>query len=178
MNLGITLDKAIEIISLYFDQFPGIKVYVENSHKMSLDNYFVLNEFGQRKYTYGSNPIFQGTAAYNASLRLAQNVRVQSTASTFGLMCFARLNQSIKKIGGKCICTVYDSIEMEIPIPRAAEALELTYYHLDDEPVNIYDWLKLPVGVDAEIGFNWGKAKHIHRGATQTEIEQLLSTMR
>lgn len=174
MNLGITLDRANELIALYFEQFPGIKVYVEESHKMALENNFVLNEFGQRKRTYGCFPVFKGTAVYNGALRLAQNVRVQSTASTFGLMCFARLNQTIKRLGGKCTCTVYDSIEMEVPIEKAAEALEAVFYHLDDEPVQLYDWLKIPVGVDAEIGFNWGDAEGVKRGATQEQIEEML----
>ena len=75
------------------------------------------------------------------------------------------------------LCSVYDSIEIQVPIARAAEALEAVFYHMDDEPLEIYDWLELPVGVEAEIGWNWGDAKVIHRGSTQEEIMELLATM-
>ena len=36
-----------------------------------------------------------------------------------------------------------------------------------------FAWLDLPVGVDAEIGLNWGDAQHIKRGTTQQEIEKM-----
>jgi len=87
--------------------------------------------------------------------------------------CFAELNKAIKPLGAKSICTVYDSIELEVPIEVAAEVLELAFYHLNDKPVLDFDWLTLPLGVDAEIGLNWGDAVHINRGATQEEIEAL-----
>lgn len=177
-QLGVTLERAKELMELYFNLFPGVKTYVECSHEMALSNGFVIGPFGQRKMEFGAKSVFKGTAVYNGALRNAQNVRVQNTTSTFGLACFARLNEAIKKYGAMSLCTVYDSIELQVPIKHAAEVLELAFYILNDEPVKIYDWLELPVGVDAEIGFNWGDAVHINRGATQEEIEKLLETLK
>lgn len=176
-NLGISLDQAKELVNLYLNAFPGIKTYVECSHKMALENHYVFNPFGQRKMTYGAMEIFKGTAVYNGSLRLAQNVRVQGTSSSFGLWAFTQFNDAVKKIGGKCICTVYDSIEIEIPLAFTAQALELGFIHLNDAPVSHFDWLDLPVGVDAEIGTTWGNAKHIARGSTQEQIEALIRSL-
>ena len=68
----------------------------------------------------------------------------------------------------------YDSIEAQVPIALAAEAVELGFKILDDDPVSMFPWLTLPVGVDAEIGINWGEAKHVPRGITQEEIERML----
>jgi hypothetical protein len=70
--------------------------------------------------------------------------------------------------------TVYDSLELEVPIPRVAEAIELIFQCMDDLLVETFDWLDLPIGSDAEIGFNWGKLKSVHRGVTQPEIEAVL----
>ena len=173
-NLNITLDKANQLIALYFDNFPGIKTYVELTHRMAKENKYVINAFGQRKWTYGLNDVFKGTAVYNGGLRLSQNVRVQSTSSTFGLICFTEYNRKVKELGGWCTCSVFDSLEVQIPIPRAAEAIELGFKILDDDPVSMFPWLTLPVGVDAEIGINWGEAKHVPRGITQEEIERML----
>lgn len=177
LNLGISLDQAKELIDLYFKNFPGIKIYVDCSHKMALENHYVVNPFGQRKMTYGAMEIFKGTAVYNGALRLAQNVRVQGTSSSFGLWAFTQFNTAIKPIGGKSLCTVYDSIEIEVPLNRAAEALELGFIHLNDAPVQQFDWLDLPVGVDAEIGTTWGNAKHIARGSTQEQIVELIRSL-
>ena len=136
-------------------------------------NHFVVNPFGQRKMEYGVMKAFEGTAVYNGCLRNAQNVRVQGTSSSFGMHCFAQLNKAIKPLGAKSICTVYDSIELEVPIEVAAEVLELAFFYLNDNPVNEFDWLDLPVGVDAEAGLNWGDVVHIKRGTTQEEFEEM-----
>ena len=173
MNLGITKMQAEELIRLYFDAFPLIKVYVENTHEMAKINHYVLNPFGQRKMEYGVMKPFEGTAVYNGCLRNAQNVRVQGTSSSFGMACFAALNKAIKPLGAKSTCTVYDSIELEVPLAVAAEVLEMAFYYLNDRPVEIFDWLDLPVGVDAEVGLNWGDVVHISRGTTQEQIEEM-----
>lgn len=144
---------------------------------MAIENGYVFGPFYQRKMLYGSLPVFKNTPVYNGALRLSQNVRVQNTASTFGLMNFASLNTAIKTIMGKGICNVYDSFEMEIPIPNIATAVELTFLHLEDLPVQKFDWLDLPVAIDVEVGFNWGETKHIHRGATQQEIMKILNDL-
>ncbi len=75
------------------------------------------------------------------------------------------------------VSTVYDSLELECPREYAAEVLELCFYYMNDWPVEQFDWLLLPVGVDAEIsGLSWGQTKHIARGSTQEEIEALLAS--
>lgn len=173
LNLGISKLQAEELIRLYFDAFPLIKVYVDNTHEMARDNKYVLNQFGQRKMEYGLIDVFKGTAVYNACLRNSQNYRVQSTSSGFGMACFAKLNKAIKPLGAKSVCTVYDSIELEVPLSAAAEVLELSFHYMNDDPMVMYDWLDFPVGVDAEIGLNWGDAEHVARGTTQEEIDEM-----
>ncbi len=169
-TLKITEDEANKLIALYFKEFPLIEVYVKDAHRMAQLNHRVLNSFGQAKQEFGAMNIFKNTAVYNASLRNAQNVRVQSTASTVGLAAFTELNRQIKPLGGFSLCTVYDSVELEIPIPRAAECIETVFRCMDDWPVQTYDWLDLPIGCDVEIGFNWENMAHVHRGMTQDQV--------
>lgn len=173
-GLGISNEEAQVIIDAYFDAYPKIKEYIEDAHNMALWNQFVFTPFGQRKMQFGTLPPYTYTAVKNAALRNAQNFRIQSTASTLGLITFAKLNEEIKKIGGKAICTVYDSIELAVPINRAAEALEIAFYCMDDWPVKEFSFLDLPIGADAEIGYNWGDIEKVHRGTTQEEIISIL----
>lgn len=155
---------------MYFKAYPKIKEYIERMHNEALWNHFIVSPFGQRKMQYGTLPVFKGTAVYNAALRNAQNCGIQGPTSSLGLFAFASLNEAIKPMGARSLCTVYDSIELEVPIDRAAEVLETAFYMMNDYPVEIFDWLDLPIGVEAEIGFNWGDAKVVHRGATQADI--------
>lgn len=177
MGLGISNEEAQRLVDLYFKTFPLIKAYVDESHLMAEQNHWVFTPFGQRKMQFGTLPAYKYTAVYNASKRNAQNSRIQSTASTLGLMAFTKLNEEIKKLGGRAVCTVYDSVELEVPFPKIAEAIETAFYCMDDWPVEVYDWLDLPIGTDGELGFRWGTVKHIHRGITQQECEDLLSVL-
>lgn len=177
LALNLSKEEAERLISLYFKTYPKIEEYVNNSHKMALWNQFVTTPFGQRKQEYGTHKVFKPTAAYNAALRNSQNVRVQSTTSTLGLVVFSNLNEAIKKLGGFSICTVYDSIEMEVPIHRAAEAIETSFYYMDEWPVQNFDFLDLPIGVEGEVGTNWGNLETVHRGVTQSEIEAMVAKL-
>lgn len=178
MQLNIPVEEASRLISLYFTAFPGIKQFVEESHAEARDNFRIITPFGQRRQEYGAMPIFQYTAAFNAAFRNAQNVRVQSPTSTLGLITFAALNKELKKLGAKATCTVYDSCEFEVPIEHAAKAVEIAFYYLNDWPVETFDWLDLPIGVEGEIGFNWGELDTVHRGETQAQIEAKLEELK
>jgi DNA polymerase-1 len=174
MQLNMTKEEAQRLMDIYFTAYPGVKRFIEESHQLAIYNKFVVTPFGQRKQEYGAYPVFKSTAAYNAALRNASNIRVQSPTSTLGLMTFTALDQELQKIGAMSICTVYDSIEIECPIERAAECVELGYYYMNDWPVEAFDWLELPVGCDCEIGPNWGVLEGVHRGTSQSEIEEIL----
>ena len=172
--MGISYAEAERLINLYFNAYPGVKEYIENSHNMAIWNNFVITPFGQRKQQFGTMPVFEKTAVFNGALRNSQNVRIQGPTSTLGLYCFAKVNEAVKPRGALCISTVYDSLELEVPIERAAEVLEIAFYYMNDYPVEVFDWLTLPIGTEAEIGYNWGDAEVVHRGSSQEEILRIL----
>lgn len=175
MQLKISVKEAQTLMDLYFTKFPKILDYINDMHNEAKWNHFVVGPFGQRKMQYGTLPCFEGTAVYNGALRNAQNVRIQGPTSSMGLACFAAGNEAIKKLGARSLATVYDSWELECPIERAAEVLETAFYYMNEWPLEQFEWLTLPVGVEAEIsGKSWGQAQVIHRGATQAEIEEFL----
>jgi hypothetical protein len=45
---------------------------------------------------------------------------------------------------------------------------------MNDYPQEVFDWLDFPIGVDGEIGYNWGDLNRIFRGIKQNELEQYL----
>lgn len=172
-GLGISTEEAQKLIDLYFSIFPKLKEYIDFTHKMAEDNHMIVTPFGRRKMQYGLTPCFKYTAVWNAAKRNAQNCMIQSSTSDVGLFAFMSVNERIKKIGGKTLCTVYDSIELEIPIDRLAEAVEIVYSCMDDLPLQTFDWLTLPIGVDVEVGKNWGDLKKVHRGSNPEEVLKL-----
>lgn len=173
-NIGCDNDEAQKIIDAYFLVYPKIKDFIAQCHREAEMNKYVYTQFGQRKMEYGLYQCFKGTAVYNAAKRNAQNVMIQSTASTLGLVVFSEFNKRIKKLGGMAICTVYDSIELEVPIDKIAEAVNLGFYLMDDWPQEQFPWLTFPIGSDCELGLNWGQLKKAHRGVTQRQCLELI----
>ena len=173
-NMGITEEQAQQLIDMYFKTYPLIEQYVKDAHAMALTNGFVVSPFMQRKWQFGTRKEFRYTAVFNAAKRNAQNVLIQNTASSIGLFCFTALNKEIKKLGGKTLCTVYDSVEIEVPLEKAAEATKLAFYYMNEYPQTVFDWLDFPIGVEGEAGHNWGNLHKVEPGVTQEQMIQLL----
>ena len=68
-TLNVSLERAEELIDMYFRAFPGVKRYIEEVHAAALHNQYVTTPFGHRRQFYGTKPFFKGTAAFNAALR-------------------------------------------------------------------------------------------------------------
>lgn len=177
-QLFMELSKAKELISVYFKKFPKVKNYIEGTHKFALQNEMSLTPLGQRRRQYGLKPCFKPTAAYNAALRGSQNMVIQSTTSTIGLATFAELNERIKPLGAKSICTVYDSIEIECPIEKAAQVIEIGYDTLNNYPLETFDFLELPIGCEGDVGISWGETEVIHQGTEQEKILRIIDDLK
>lgn len=177
-QLYITVEKAQELMDLYFRTFPKVKDFIEESHKMALWNQYVITPLNQRKREYGTLPCFKYTASYNAALRNSQNVRIQSTTSSIGLITFAELNERIKKFNAKSTCTVYDSLEICCPIEHAHEVINLCYETLDKWPVETFDFLELPIGCEGDVGISWGETKIVHPGTTAEDVADIIKRVK
>lgn len=178
MQLNVTKEEAERYIEMYFKAYPKMKEFIDNANKEAIWNKRVITPFGQRRQEYGAYECFQKSAVYNAALRNASNVKVQSPTSTLGLVTFANLNMDLKPLGVKGTCTVYDSCEWESPIIVGAEAIEKTFYYMNDWPQTQFDWLDFSIGCEVEIGYNWGELETVHRGVTQSEVEEILRKLK
>lgn len=177
-QLNMEASKAQDIVDLYFRIFPGIRKYVEDTHAFARDNQYVITPLGQRKREYGTYPCFRNSAAFNASLRNAQNVIIQSATSSVGLATFAEVNRRIKPFGAISTCTVYDSIEIECPIENAAAVINLCYQTLDTYPQEAFPFIELPIGCEGDVGISWGETEVVHPGVTQEEVLALIIKLR
>lgn len=178
-GLGIEIEAAQALIDLYFNKFPKVKDFIQDAHNSAIWNNMIVTPFGQRRKEYGAKDCFKRTAAYNAALRNSQNCKIQSPTSTLGLITFAEMNRGgIKPMGGMALSTVYDSAEWEVPLSRAAEAVELGFYYMNEWPMEHFPWLDVPIGSECEVGTTWGNAEVVHRGTSQVEIETLIARIK
>ncbi len=177
-QLHLEKSEAERLVNLYFNTFPGVKQFIDNAHAYALANQFSLTPLGQRKRQFGTYPCFKGTAAFNASLRNSQNVLIQSATSTIGLVAFTELNERIKKLNGISTCTVYDSLEIECPVEKAAEVIQLCYHTLNTYPQERFPFLELPIGCEGDVGISWGETKVVHEDVTQAQVHAILDKVK
>ena len=177
-QLYLETSQAQELVDMYFNTFPKVKDFIQNSHLTAEWNQFVITPLGQRKREYGTFKCFRPTASYNAALRNAQNVLIQSTTSSVGLITFAELNEQIKQYGARSTCSVYDSLEIECPLEHSAAVINLCYKVLDEWPVQTFDFLELPIGCEGDVGISWGETEVVHPGVTQDEIVAIIAKIK
>lgn len=115
--------------------------------------------------------------SYRPCKRVLSNRLIQSTTSTAGLITFSECAAGVQQFGARAICTVYDSIEIEAPIESAASVIDAVKYYMDDWPLENFNWLKTKVGVEIEVGTNWGNATVVHPGTPQAEIEAIIQKL-
>ena len=177
-QLSIPKEEAERLIAMYFSAYPGMRSFIERIQNRARWNQKVWTPFWQTKHEYATKPVFQKTASFNAALRNASNIIVQSPTSTMGLLCFAELDKAVVKCDAFSMANVYDSSEVESPYDRVAEVVELGFKYMNDWPVETFDWLDFPIGVECEIGWNWGQVEQVHRGVTQGECEAILERLK
>ncbi len=157
LQLGISIGEAENLFKLYFEQYPGIRSFIERAHLEARLNKFILTPFGQTRRELGLRDEFKGTAVYNAALRNSQNAYIQSPTSTLGLIAFAETDARLSEVGGYAVCTVYDSVEAEILSSRKDESVSIVKHTMNDWVQEQFPWVDFPIGVDVEVGESWGQ---------------------
>jgi DNA polymerase-1 len=153
-NLRIPRAEAQGFIDRYFERFPGIREYMDDTIRFARDNGYVQTLFGRRIHTPEINA--KGPAAGFAK-RAAINAPIQGTAADIIRRAMVRMPDAIRDIDARMLLQVHDELLFEVaedatgPLIAAARAImegaALPAVHLS-----------VPITVDAGQGANWAEA--------------------
>ncbi len=153
-NLRIPRDEAQGFIDRYFERFPGIRAYMDDTIAFAKENGFVQTLFGRRINTPEINA--KGPTAGFAR-RAAINAPIQGTAADVIRRAMIRMPEAIEKLPAKMLLQVHDELLFEVEngavddlIGAAREVME----GAADPAVK----LTVPLTVDAGQGANWAEA--------------------
>ena len=152
-NLGIETKAAAAYIEKYFQRYPGVKNYMEQTVVFARDNHFVETVFGRRLYLSeingGNGP------RKKAAERQAINAPMQGTAADLIKLSMNKVQQVLdaEKRGSKMIMQVHDELVFEVP-DSEVEWLRLEIPRLMASVAE----LKVPLLAEIGIGPNWEKA--------------------
>jgi DNA polymerase-1 len=156
-QLGIEREEAGAYIKKYFERFPGIRDYMEETKGFAKKNGFVLTLFG-RKCHYPD--IINSNASIRAfNERAAINARLQGTAADIIRRAMVRIEPALKaaKLKAQMLLQVHDELIFEVPDGDVAKTLPVVKKVMEDAPMPAVA-LSVPLSVDARAAGNWDEA--------------------
>jgi DNA polymerase-1 len=156
-QLGIAREEASAYIKKYFERFPGIRAYMDETRDFCRANGYVRTLFGRKCH-------YPDIKASNASIRsfnerAAINARLQGSAADIIRRAMIRMEDALaaKKLSAKMLLQVHDELIFEVPDDEVAATLPVVQHVMQDAPFPAVA-LSLPLQVDARAANNWDEA--------------------
>lgn len=153
-NLRIPRKEAQGFIDRYFERFPGIRTYMDDTVQFARDNGFVQTLFGRRINTSEINA--KGPQAGFAK-RAAINAPIQGTAADVIRRAMIRMPKAIEHLPAKMLLQVHDELIFEVEDSAVEETIEVVRDIMENASMPVVK-LDVPLTVDAGRGANWAQA--------------------
>ena len=152
-QLKIELKEARRYIDIYFERYPGVKQYMQNTRQRAREQGFVETLFGRRLNLPEINSK-NGTLRQYAE-RTAINAPVQGTAADLIKLAMLAIDRWLieNDSSSKIILQVHDELVFEVEKEQIDEMVEIA----TDLMCGVAK-LKIPLVVDVGIGHNWKEA--------------------
>ncbi|WP_022723020.1 DNA polymerase I [Rhodopseudomonas sp. B29] len=156
-QLSIPREEAGAYIKRYFERFPGIRAYMDETRDFCRTHGYVETLFG-RKCHYpdikASNPSIR---AFNE--RAAINARLQGSAADIIRRAMVRMEEALaeKKLSAQMLLQVHDELIFEVPEAEVEATLPVVRSVMQDAPFPAV-LLNVPLQVDARAADNWDEA--------------------
>ncbi|MDA8870716.1 DNA polymerase I [Rhizobiaceae bacterium] len=156
-NLGIDRSEAGDYIKMYFERFPGIRGYMDDTKTFAREHGYVETIFGRRAHypeIRSSNPSMR---AFNE--RAAINAPIQGSAADVIRRAMVRMEGALSdaKLSAKMLLQVHDELIFEVPDDEVDATTEVVRRIMVDAP-NPALQLSVPLVVDARAAHNWDEA--------------------
>jgi DNA polymerase-1 len=149
----LTLAEAEDFVSAYFEQFPGVKNYLDNMRRLAAEQGFVETLLGRRRYFPGLKNQSNHNIR-NREEREAINAPIQGTAADIMKIAMLGVPPALAEssLGARMILQVHDELVLECPQDELFKTARLVAEIME----NAYS-LKIPLLTDARYGPNWGQ---------------------
>ena len=153
-NIGVSRREARDFINRYFERYPGVKAYMEQSVKDARERGYAVTLMGRRRY-------LPELASSNFNVRsfgerCAMNSPIQGTAADIIKLAMIRVDRELKrrKMQTKLILQVHDELILEAPAEEADAAAALL-----KECMEGVMQLEVPLKTDITTGGDWRACK-------------------
>lgn len=149
----LTLAEAENFVKAYFERFPGVKRYLDQTRQLASKTGYVSTVLGRRRYfphLASGAKVSEQTRA--RAIREAINAPIQGSAADIIKLAMLRLPGALQEKGLKArmLIQVHDELLFEVPQPEVAATARL----VRDIMQNAFT-LSIPLKTDAKAGTTW-----------------------
>lgn len=152
-QLGISNEEAKNYITAYFEQYPGIRQFMEQVKEEAREFGYVTTLFGRKCFIPGINDKNGARRAYGE--RAAINAPIQGGAADIIKRAMIRLPAALKDAGlsSRLLLQVHDELVLEV-LPHEQEKTAQVLKEIMEGAAD----LTVPLVVDIGVGQNWQEA--------------------
>ena len=156
-QLGIPREEAGAYIKKYFERFPGIRDYMEETKRFARSNGFVTTIFGRKAHYPQINSKNPQERAFME--RAAINAPIQGSAADIIRRAMVRMEPALEKarVSAKMLLQVHDELVFEVPDEQIEKAIPVIRRVMEEAPHPAVQ-LSVPLQVDARAAHNWDEA--------------------
>ena len=156
-QLGIPREEAGAYIRQYFERFPGIRAYMDETKRIARARGYVTTIFGRKCHYPRINASNPSERAFNE--RAAINAPIQGSAADIIRRAMVRMDAALEKAGlsAQMLLQVHDELVFEAPDDEVEATIPLVRAVMIDAPHPAVQ-LSVPLQVDAHAAQNWDEA--------------------
>jgi DNA polymerase-1 len=152
-RMRISRSEARNLIDGYFENYPGVREYMDQSIRMAREQGYVETMFGRRRYLpdiLSRNSVVRGNAERNAI-----NSPIQGSAADIIKIAMIRIQEFLdrEQLQSSMILQVHDELNFDV-VPEELDRLKNTVLKEMENACS----LKVPVTVEWGEGANWLEA--------------------
>ena len=156
-QLSIPRGEASDYIKAYFEKFPGIKTYMDETKAFAKEKQRVQTAFGRVLHLKGIDSKNGAQRAF--AERQAINAPIQGSAADIIKRAMVAMPPALEKagLGAKMLLQVHDELIFEAPEDEADATIDVVREVMAKAPLPALD-LTVPLVVEAEAGMSWAEA--------------------
>ncbi len=152
-NLKIERTEAQRYIDAFFDQYAGVKSFLDEVVEQARANGLVTTLLGRRRSLPDIRSKNHNLRA--AAERIARNTPIQGSAADIMKVAMVQIQREIetRRLNSRMVLTVHDELVFEAPGDERKDLERLVLDHMQNAVP-----LSVPLPVEAGWGANWGAA--------------------
>lgn len=152
IDLHTSRKEAAQYIQLYFERYPKVKNFLDETILQARKLGYVTTMFGRRRYL----PAIKSPNFHQRGLaeRMAMNTPIQGSAADIIKLAMINAEKNLQELDSRIILQVHDELVAEVKKSELEQVEKIIRAAMENVAA-----LKIPLVVDVHHGKNWAAAK-------------------